>query len=197
MDLSAGDTQNLTKPNLIDMDFLKLFNDEVEVLSGLANLEMDLLKGNTAAVGREDLICLLMQESHRLAEEQQRARGNCTQIRNERSSLTSLDGLKIVTKLLLRLHSGGDSASDSRQRRRKAESSTDSGLDEDVNASVTTVVESRVSSTLEEKNECVSGTILGLNEEEGKEAILRGFLDDVEKFDGVCTQNCAEICLKS
>ncbi|VDK34055.1 unnamed protein product [Taenia asiatica] len=195
-DLSAGDTQNSAKPNLDDMDFLELFNDEVKVLSGLANLEMDLLKGNSVAVGRDDLICLLMQESHRLAEEKRRTRRNCLQIRNDRSSLTSMDGLKIVTKLLLRLQNSSGNASDERERCRKAESSIDSGLDEDVNASVATVVEHSANSTLEGNNECDSGRILGFNEEEGKEAILQGFLDDVEKFDSVRTENDTEVCLK-
>ncbi|EUB64676.1 hypothetical protein ECG_00690 [Echinococcus granulosus] len=195
-DLSAGDTQNATKPNPDDMDFLELFDDEVKVLSGLANLEMDLLKGNSVAVGRDDLICLLMQESHRLAEEQRIARRNCLQNCNDRGSLTSMDGLRLVTKLLLRLQNSGGDVSRERQHCRKTESSIDSGLDEDVHASIASAVEYSASATLEGKNECEPGKILGFNEEEGKEVILQGFLDDLEKFDGVGIENDAEVCLK-
>ena len=195
--MPAGDTQaSSTRPDPDEIDFLELFDDEVRVLSNLTNLEADLLKGNSISIDKDDLICLLMQESQRLAKEQRRTKRNGLQIPTDRCSVTSMDGLQIVTRLLLRLrNSSGDEPSE-KIGDGNSESSVDSGVDEDVRASAASVEDHSDVLTLDDKSGGNSGEILEFNEQEGREAILKEFLEDVEKFDGVEAECNAEAYLK-
>ena len=193
----AGDTQDsFTKPDPDEMDFLELFDDEVRVLGNLTNLEEDLLKGNSVAIDKDDLICLLMQESQRLAKEQRRSRQNGFQPPNDRCSLTSMDGLKIVTRLLLRLRNSSGDGPNGDAENRKPELSVDSGVDEDVHASGASVLERSSLLSLDDNIDAVSGEISKFNEQEGREAILNEFLNDIEKFDGLVVENGTETYLK-
>lgn len=98
------------------IDFLELFDDEVRVLSNLASIEGGLLQGKRMALDKDNLICLLMQESQRLEAERQRASkasfrssyGNG----HEPVSVTTNDGLEIVTSLLLKLKGLGGSTTE-------------------------------------------------------------------------------------
>uniref|UniRef100_A0A5K3FS02 P-loop containing nucleoside triphosphate hydrolase n=1 Tax=Mesocestoides corti TaxID=53468 RepID=A0A5K3FS02_MESCO len=97
------------KHNPAEFDFLELFGDEVRVLSGLANLETELLSGKVVAVDKDDLVCLLKQESQRLSEEVKKSLQCSHQSpklfaeKADRRSATSTEDLRIITKLLLRL----------------------------------------------------------------------------------------------
>lgn len=195
--LSVGDIWISPKTNSREIGFLELFDDEVKVLSGLADLESKFLKDEPVSFNKDDdLICLLRQESEGksiLTKEEGEWERKDIRESTDRESMTSIDELMVVTGLLFR-HQGhgstGTTNNNGRVEDKALEISTDSGLVEETGTSVASTSKKGVPEISENKIKIETPeNVLEFSEILGRKALLQGFLDDVGKYGGVNDEN--------